>query len=187
MTLYRQMIDIAPGDERAHYNLATLLKRKGDYAEALAHFRRAAELKPTYTLALFNAGDILERAQQKKEAAEAYEKAIASDGEFVPALANLSRILAFSSDPALHDVDRAVLLAEKAARLATEADAPLALDSLSAVYGAAGRYREAGENLAKAMDLMKERGDSATQSRYLADATRRLDYYRGHADTAAGQ
>ncbi len=56
--LYRQMIDILPQDAKSHYNLAMMLKRRGDPDGAMRHYQEAVRLDPGYALALFQMAEI---------------------------------------------------------------------------------------------------------------------------------
>jgi tetratricopeptide (TPR) repeat protein len=61
-------------------NLGTALQELGRVDEAIAHYRRAFELEPTYTPALSNLGAALRAAGRSDEALAIYDRAIARDG-----------------------------------------------------------------------------------------------------------
>ena len=73
---------------------------------------------------------------------------------------NMAWALATSPDPAMRDGQRAVELAERAARL-TDYGIPGVLDTLAAAYAAAGRYRRAVETARQAIELARSVGDFA--------------------------
>jgi tetratricopeptide (TPR) repeat protein len=56
---YSQALRRAPDYARIHHNLGRALARAGDLAEALAHYRRAADLKPDWPVALNDAAKIM--------------------------------------------------------------------------------------------------------------------------------
>jgi len=171
--VYRQMIERVPGDDRAHYNLAILLKQKGDLKNALYHFREAAHLNPDDIYALYNVGELSVRSGLAQEGVSSYRRALEVRPDFVPVMTNLARVLAAYPDPALHDPDEAVRLAEKAARIADN-QVPFVLDTLSLAYEAAGRVGEADKTLKGALQLAESQGD-----RRLAESMRsRLARYQ---------
>jgi Flp pilus assembly protein TadD len=61
-------------------NLGTALQETGRLDEAIAHYRRALELRPDYTPAMNNLGTALRAAGQSGEAVATYDAAIASGG-----------------------------------------------------------------------------------------------------------
>ncbi len=60
----------------ARNNLGTALARRGRIDEAMAHFRKAVEIKPDYMEARANLGAILASQGRKDEAREHYQKAL---------------------------------------------------------------------------------------------------------------
>jgi spermidine synthase len=174
IALYRTMLEILPGDERAHYNLATLLKRQGRFDLAISHYAEAVRLKPDYTYAHYNLGELAERQGRMEEAAEHYRRALTLMPGLAPALNNLARILATHWDPAYRDVPEATRLAETACDLAGYRD-PYLLDTLAMAYAAAGRFSDAEAIARKALDLALSTGNHR-----LAEAVRgRLTLYKG--------
>jgi spermidine synthase len=173
VALYREMIERVPGDDQAHYNLATLLKRHGDLQAAFPHYLEAARLKPDYTYALYNAGELSERFGRVNDAVRYYRRALQTKSDFLPAMTNLARILAIYPDPAVRNVNEAVRLAEKAARIADN-KVPLVLDTLSLAYASAGRSEEAEKTLERAIQLATDQGDQ----RYAKEMRGRLRKYR---------
>lgn len=171
--LYRQMIDILPGDPKSHYNLATLLKRRGDPDGAMRHYQEAVRHDPDYLLALFNVAEITERKGQAREALSFYRRALRINPDFVPALNNLATLLALHPDPGIRNVPEAVQLAEKGAKLSNYRD-PILLDTLGAAYAASGRYAEARKIAAQGLELATAGGNKP-----LADRIRkRIESYQ---------
>ena len=170
--VYRQMIDRVPGDEKAHYNLATVYKRKGDLENALYYYRGAARLQPDYIHALYNVGELSVLLGLTKEGVSSYRRALEVNPDFLPALTNLARVLATYPDPSVRDPDEAVRLAEKAAKIADE-KVVFVLDTLSLAYAAAGRMSDAERSLQRAIKLAESQG----KQKLAQQMRRRLQQY----------
>jgi tetratricopeptide (TPR) repeat protein len=170
--VYRQMIDRVPGDEKAHYNLATVYKRKGDLKNALYYYKGAARLKPDYIHALYNVGELSVLLGLTKEGVSSYRRALEVNPDFLPALTNLARVLATYPDPSVRDPDEAVRLAEKAAKIADE-KVGFVLDTLSLAYAAAGRMSDAERSLQRAIELAESQG----KQKLAQQMRRRLQQY----------
>ena len=172
--LYRQMIEILPTDAKSHYNLATMLKRRGDLDDAMRHYQEAVRHDPDYVLALFNVAELTERKGSAREAMSQYRRVLQIKPEFIPALNNLANLLALHPNPGLRNVPEAVQLAEKGCKLTDYRD-PILLDTLAAVYAASGRYAEARKIAAQGLELADAGGNKP-----LADRIRkRIETYQG--------
>ena len=75
-TLYNITIGENADCWMAHSNLGTILTARGEFKEAVAHFRRALEIKPDCEDALNNLGNILADAGRFDEAIAYYRKAL---------------------------------------------------------------------------------------------------------------
>jgi protein O-mannosyl-transferase len=76
VTLYTATLTKNPGCWMAHYNLGIVLNDQGDADKAIAHYRQAVELRPSYTEAHYNLGRLLAQKGQFDEAIVHYEKAL---------------------------------------------------------------------------------------------------------------
>jgi len=76
VTLYTGTLTKNPGCWMAHYNLGIALNDQGDADGAIAHYRRAVELRPSYAEAHYNLGRLLVQKGQIDEAIAHYEKAL---------------------------------------------------------------------------------------------------------------
>jgi protein O-mannosyl-transferase len=76
VTLYTATLVKNPGCWMAHYNLGIALNDRGQTDEAMAHYRRAIELRPSYAEAHYNLGRLLAQKGQLDEAVTHYEKAL---------------------------------------------------------------------------------------------------------------
>jgi len=159
MALYQQMIQRIPGDEKAHFNLALLMKRQGMLKQALAQFKEAVFYKPTYFTALYNIGELSERLGDVEHAFEAYEQALDLNPDLIPALSSLSRLLSVGPDDARRNPERAIQLAEKANQLADNQN-PYVMETLSLAYVAAGRKEMARTTAQAALNFARRSGDS---------------------------
>ena len=76
VTLYTATLTRNPGCWMAHYNLGIALNDQGDADGAIAHYRQAVELRPSYAEAHYNLGRLLVQKGQLDEAIVHYEKAL---------------------------------------------------------------------------------------------------------------
>jgi tetratricopeptide (TPR) repeat protein len=76
VTLYRATLTKNPGCWMAHYNLGIALNDRGKTDEAMAHYQRAIELRPSYAEAHYNLGRLLVQKGQLDDAVTHYEKAL---------------------------------------------------------------------------------------------------------------
>ncbi len=76
ITLYTATLTKNPGCWMAHYNLGIVLKDQGDADGAIAHYRQAVELRPSYAEAHYNLGRLLAEKGQLDEAIVHYEKTL---------------------------------------------------------------------------------------------------------------
>jgi tetratricopeptide (TPR) repeat protein len=76
VTLYTATLTKNPGCWMAHYNLGIALNEQGDADSAIAHYRRAVELRPSYAEAHYNLGRLLAQKGQFDEAVVHYQKAL---------------------------------------------------------------------------------------------------------------
>jgi protein O-mannosyl-transferase len=76
VTLYTATLVKNPGCWMAHYNLGIALNDRGQTDEAMAHYRRAIELRPSYAEAHYNLGRLLAQNGQLDDAVTHYEKAL---------------------------------------------------------------------------------------------------------------
>jgi protein O-mannosyl-transferase len=76
VALYTGILAKNPGCWMAHYNLGIALSNQGKTDEAIAHYREAIELRPSYAEAHYNLGRLLARKGQLDDAVTHYEKAL---------------------------------------------------------------------------------------------------------------
>ena len=158
IALYRNMLEILPIDEKAHYNLATVFKKQGNFPAALSHYREAANLKPDYINALYNVGEISERLKDNTEAVRSYQTVLNIKPDMIPALNNLAILLASDKVPAFRNISEAIHLAERACEITNYQDSYL-LNTLSITYASGGRFKEAVNLGKKALQLARDNGN----------------------------
>ena len=158
IALYRNMLEILPVDEKAHYNLATLLKQQGEFQTALFHYKEAVLLKPDYLNAVYNVGEISEQLGDSPEAIRQYQTALAIKPDMIPALNNLALLLASNSIPALKDTSEAIRLAEKACEITNYKDSFL-LNTLSITYASDNLFQRAFDTAERALQMALNEGN----------------------------
>ena len=88
---HEQHLASAPDDANARYNLALLYKMARRYADALLSYEAAIELEINDVEEVYsNIGVLYSEMRQGDKAREMYEKALAVDADYVPALFNLA-------------------------------------------------------------------------------------------------
>jgi Flp pilus assembly protein TadD len=146
--LYRQILGSGPAPIQggAHYNLAVILRDRGEVQEAVTHFRRAATLRPDHARTFNNLGAALESLGRRNEAEESLRRALAIQPDYPNALYNLGNVLRATDRPAeaLEAYTRALTLQPQDAD--AWSNAGIALQTL-------GRLEEAERHLRQALAL----------------------------------
>ena len=178
-TLYRVTLAKNPKADLAHNNLGLLLMHAGQTEEAISHFEKAVELRPTSAHAQNNLANLLWSAGRTREAIQHFEAALQSEPDNPGTCNNLAMLLATNPEPALRNGTRAVALAEHANHLCRGRN-PAVLGTLAAAYAETGRYAEAaatartalefasshpGSQLAQALQIQLQRYESGLPSR----------------------
>lgn len=88
---YRRAVALDPEHAEAHLNLGRLLHEEDRFSEAENHYRGAIGASGG-AVAWYNLGVVLEDQRQRREAIEAYERAIERDPGLASAHYNLSRL-----------------------------------------------------------------------------------------------
>ncbi len=74
MSLYRQTLRATTGNYMAHNNLGNILMENGQLEQALHHFQKAIQIKPSYLEAQMNLANTLTHQGKHQEAIEQYKK-----------------------------------------------------------------------------------------------------------------
>ena len=157
---WRKALELNPNYAEAHNDIGAALMRKGRLDEAVASFQKAVVLKPALVAAHLNLGNALAALGRAAAALKEWQAALGLEPNNVSALNRTARLLATHPDSALRDGGKAVMLAEKAARLTSGRD-PEVLDTLAAAYAEAARFPEA---IAAAASAAKEASAQGKQT-----------------------
>jgi tetratricopeptide (TPR) repeat protein len=96
-TLWSDTVTKNPDAWMAQYNLGLALGKAGKLDEAIAHFRRAVQIKPGFAEAHNFFGTALLQAGRGQEAIEQYRQALRIKPDYVEAQVNLDRALSRES------------------------------------------------------------------------------------------
>jgi len=130
----------------AHNNLGGFLVEQGQSDEAIAHFRRAVELRPEFAKAQYNLGAALREKGQVDEAIIHLQRAVDIQPHYVEARNSLARALGQKGewDGAMENLERS---------LAIDPDQAEAHNNLANVLWQKGRLRDAAAEYQKALAL----------------------------------
>ena len=145
-TLWRDTLAKNPSAWIAHNNLANLLARRGETAEALTHFREALRLEPDIAEAHLNLGVVLERYGQMDEAIAEYREALRLNPHYPDGHFNLGNAL-------LSRGRTAEAIAEYRQALRMQPDYPNAHFNLGNVLASQGKTAEAIAHFREALRL----------------------------------
>jgi len=167
ITEFQLVLDANPGLAEVRHNLARAFSQKGKPEQAIAQWRKAIEINPRYVEAYNDLGAALLKQGNPSGAIAAWQTAVGLRPDFAPARLNLAsvlvqtaRTLATHPHPSNRDGPKAVVLAERSARLTGERN-PEILDVLAAAYAESNRYPEAVQTIAKALQLAEEQSNPA--------------------------
>ena len=94
LSIWQDTVDKVPGNAGAHNDLGNALAGRGQVDEAIAHYRKALEIKPDYAEAHNNLGMALAGRGQVDEAIACYRKALEIKPDLAEAHDNLGMALA---------------------------------------------------------------------------------------------
>jgi len=146
ISLWEHTLAHTSGNYVAHFNLGSSLADKGKVEEAIAHYREAIRIKPTYAEAYYNWGVALGRQGKLKEAFARYERAIELKPFYPDALNNFGN--AMSAEGRVSD---AIQLYERALRL--KPNFPEAYYNLGIALTKMGKSKQAIERYEQALRL----------------------------------
>jgi len=169
---FRKALELDPDYVRARAELAAALEHTGQIAEALAEYKRLTELAPQVPHAYLSVAAMHRAQGNAREVVAVLEEGLQKNPDDASLENDLAWQLATSADAAARDGERAVALAEKAAKTTSDAD-PGILDTLAAAYAEVGRFDDAVRTVKKAIALLQQAyGDAA-----VADMKQRLQLY----------
>ncbi len=91
-TLYQRCIRLDRRDPIAPFNLANVLRERGDIDGAIFHLRIALSLDPHFPDAWYNLALLMDSKGQKAAAMEGFERAIDADGNYADPVYNLAQL-----------------------------------------------------------------------------------------------
>jgi tetratricopeptide (TPR) repeat protein/spermidine synthase len=154
----RALLDTQPESADLHILLGRSLAKQGRLEDAIPHLRRGVGLEPGNPAYHANLGLALEEQGALVQARAEYQESLRLNPDNPPLINAFVRLLATSSDAGVRDGADAVRWAERLMELGG-ADSPGALDTLSAAYAEAGRFREATTVARRALDVAEGRGE----------------------------
>lgn len=145
-TFWRAVLAADADSWAGQHNLGVFLVEQGQSDEALAHFRRAVEIRPGYAKAQYNLGGVLREKGQTDQAIVHLERAVDLQPDYVEAHNSLARALGQK-----REWDRAKEHLERS--LVIDPDQAEAHNNLANVLWSMGRPREAAAEYQKALAL----------------------------------
>ncbi len=138
-----------PGSYLAHYNLAELLRKRGDAGSAIRHYRASIEAAPDLAMAYNNLANLLADQGEIEAALRHYRKAIEIQPDYALAHGNLGELLIRRGE-----IEQGIDHLRTAAQFAPfRADLQL---SLARTLAKAGRADEAHPHFVAARRLARE-------------------------------
>ena len=146
ITVWRNALEVDPGDGKAHLNLGYSLGQTGRLREALAEYRKACELGPDDPLAFADLALALAQDGKPDEAISNYRKSLALDAANAGVQADLGALLCDKGETAegLEHLEKAVALKPESAAVQNK---------LASALLKIGRTVEATAHLEKAVAL----------------------------------
>ena len=175
--LLERSIALDPLLARAYGPLAEIEFRSGDRSAAIRHLRRGAELEPDSAVPHADLGLGLLLDGAPTEAVAELRTALRLDPTLVPVRKRLAWTLATAADPELRNAAEARALVEEMCRN-TSCDDPELLQTLAAAQAASGDFEAAAGSAGRAIQLARERNQSALGERI---EPQRRNYLEGRA------
>jgi len=152
-TLWKRTLVCTSGTWAVHNNLGIALDRKGQFDEAIAHFRKAVEIRPNFAQARFNLGNALMNAGQVEQAIAEFRKATSIEPDHAAAHSNLGIAL-----DRIGQFADAVAELEKAIQI--NPDSAEAHNSLGIVLARHGQYDKAIAHFQTAIQIRPDFADA---------------------------
>ena len=171
---FTRVAALEPRHFGGRFNLGLALRAMGKLDDAVVQFRAALRLRPGDANVRYHLGVTLEALGRGREALEQLRAGLADRPDDPPTLRATAWILATNRDHSLRKPDEAVRLAVRATTLTKRLDLG-ALDTLSAVYAAVGRFPEAIETDEAAIAV----ASNSPRTTHLVETLRaRIEQYR---------
>ena len=170
--LFKHAAAVTSGNYLAHNSLGVVLKRQGRIDEAVAHYREALEIRPTYTPAHNNLGNALARQGRLDEAVSEYGEALRIRPDYVDAYYNLGLALARQErfHEAMEQLDE--VLRREPGHVGARVSLGMAFLAQGKLDDAESEYRKAIAAAPDSSDAHVKLGDVLSRRGKLDDATR---------------
>ena len=156
-------VELDRADAVAQGRLGAAQAAQGKLDSAITHLERAVTLRPGDVDAHRWLGQAYAMRRQDALAVSHLMRALEVQADDPVLLGQLAEILAGSSDGSVRNTTKAVVLAERAARLTSRRDART-LGVLAAAQAAVGRFEDAAATADEALRLARAQGDQALVS-----------------------
>ena len=93
-TLWSDVVNKAPENVRAHYNLGSAFSYQGSLEEEIEEYKKALALQEDYPRVNFHLGNSFQKLGRKQEAIQAYRRELQIQPKFAMAHNNLANVLA---------------------------------------------------------------------------------------------
>ncbi|MDB6007481.1 MAG: Tetratricopeptide 2 repeat protein [Prosthecobacter sp.] len=164
---YGKAASIAP-DAANCSNLGNALLQSGNFPKAIENYLRAIAADPKHTNANFGLGMAYAALGQRDVAAGYYQKVLAENPQYLPAINNLAWLLATSSTDSLRNGAQALVLAQQALHLPGGSKVHL-LHTLAAAYAETGEFDQAAQIALQAATMASTQGDAALAQQLLKE------------------
>jgi tetratricopeptide (TPR) repeat protein len=153
-------VDLQPRSAPLQTSLGLALLEQDRADEAIACFRKAIGAAPGDVAARESLATTLHHVKGRtKEALVQWRLLLGADPNYVPVLTQAAWALATSPAASVRNGPEAVVLAERAARLAGGRE-PTVLDAQAAAYAEVGRFHDAARTAERALALAREQGNA---------------------------
>jgi spermidine synthase len=173
VTQLSEALESNPESGAAHRILGQILLAKGDAQHAAIHLREAARLAPAAAEIHEDLGVSLAAMGRTDDGLLELREALRLRPAWPLAMNRVAIVLATHPDPRGRNVDEAIRLGKRAAKL-TDGRDPMSLEILAASYAAAGRFEDAARAQQQAVDL----ADATGNAELAAAARQALGLYR---------
>jgi tetratricopeptide (TPR) repeat protein len=167
------VLQLAPTNTAAHYNLAAVFAAQGLLDQAAERFAEVIRLNPADLDARGRLASLLAQSRRTEAALTQWREGLRLNPDWVEGLRGLAWALATHPDAALRDGAEAVRLAGRAVELTSRRD-PAVLAALDAAYAEAGRFQEA----IQAAEETQRIALASRQTNLAQQATQRMESYR---------
>lgn len=152
MAAFQRSVAVDPTFTEARFNLALAALQNGDPNFAAQQFGEILSRNPSHSQSRYQLAVLFASDGQYARAISELRAALAGKPDLIGAVHLLARLRATTPDEKLRDGKEAVLLAERAAA-GTGSQNPFYLDTLAAAYAESGRFPEAREAAARALEI----------------------------------